>query len=39
MKKLMVLVMLVVGGLYVSGCEAPTVSADAVTCSKTGGCS
>ena len=39
MKKFLVLFMVIIGGLYVSGCEAPTVSADAVTCSKTGGCS
>ena len=24
------------GGLFVAGCEAPTVSPDAVSCSKTG---
>tara|TARA_B100000700_G_C14681473_1_gene685562 strand:+ start:285 stop:446 length:162 start_codon:yes stop_codon:yes gene_type:complete len=39
MKKYFLLFALAVGGLFVAGCEAPTVSPDAVSCSKTGGCS
>ena len=39
MKKYVLLFALAFGGLFVAGCEAPTVSADAVSCSKTGGCS
>ena len=39
MKKYFLLFALAFGGLFVAGCEAPTVSPDAVSCSKTGGCS
>ena len=39
MKKYVLLFALAFGGLFVAGCEAPTVSPDAVSCSKTGGCS
>ena len=39
MKKYVLLFALALGGLFVAGCEAPTVSTDAVSCSKTGGCS
>ena len=39
MKKYVLLFALAFGGLFVAGCEAPTVSPDAVSCSKAGGCS
>ena len=39
MKKYFLLFALAFGGLFIAGCEAPTVSPDAVSCSKTGGCS
>ncbi len=39
MKKYVLFFALAFGGLFVAGCEAPTVSPDAVSCSKTGGCS
>ena len=39
MKKYALLLMIAIGGLFIAGCEAPTVSPDAVSCSKTGGCS
>ena len=39
MKKYILLFAITFGGLFVAGCEAPTVSPDAVSCSKTGGCS
>ena len=39
MKKYFLLLALAFGGLFLAGCEAPTVSPDAVSCSKTGGCS
>ncbi len=39
MKKYVLLFAIAFGGLFVAGCEAPTVSPDAVSCSKTGGCS
>ena len=37
MKKYILLFAIAVGGLFIAGCEAPTVSPDAVSCSKTGG--
>ena len=39
MKKYILLFAITFGGLFIAGCEAPTVSPDAVSCSKTGGCS
>ena len=39
MKKYVLLFALAIGGLFAAGCEAPTVSPDAVSCTKTGGCS
>ena len=39
MKKYVLLFAIAFGGLFIAGCEAPTVSPDAVSCSKTGGCS
>ena len=39
MKKYILLFAVTFGGLFIAGCEAPTVSPDAVSCSKTGGCS
>ena len=39
MKKYFLLFAIAFGGLFVAGCEAPTVSPDAVSCTKTGGCS
>ena len=39
MKKYVVVFAIAFGGLFIAGCEAPTVSPDTVVCTKTGGCS